>query len=324
MRSIKYSLIALGFIYGANSYAEAQVVDATPIDPQQIQAQAPVLSLDQRVARLEQQLQNRQQLDLAGQISSMQQAVQDLRGQIDILSHQQKQLEQRLNDYYQDLNKRIDVSKNTKPRIPAVMPVPMQEKPIAKLKPVAKAPKVVASAPQPEAASTPEDDSTDNFPIASADNTALNASASQPITQPSADTQIDTVTSEVQEQNAYQTAYNSLKNRNYAQAITAMESYLQQYPNGKYAASAHYWLGELYMVQGQIDKAASQFSTIITRYPRDSKAADATLKLGMVYYNKGQYTEAKQSFEQVKAKYPGTAAARLADARLQEMSRNSK
>jgi len=318
VKSIKYFLITLGLAYGMHSYAEAQVVDATPLDPQQIQSQAPILSLDQRVARLEQQLDNRQQLDLTGQMSNLQQAIQDLRGQVDVLTHQQKQLEQRLNDFYQDLSKRVDETK-TKPH--AVI-APIVAKPSVKTKlevKTRKASSVTPAAAEPLA----NDDSADNFPLAATDDAALNAANTQVVSQPVVAV-TNTTTDAVQEQNAYQTAYNALKNRNYAQSIPAMESYLQQYPNGKYAASAHYWLGELYMVQGQTDKAASQFSTIITNYPNDSKVADATLKLGIVYYNKGQFSEAKQTFAQVKAKFSGTAAARLADARLQEMARNGK
>ncbi len=320
MKSIKCSLIALGLAYSAYSYAEAQVVDARPIDPQEIRNQTPLLSLEQRVARLEQQLDNRQQFDLTGQISSLQQAMQDLRGQVDVLSHQQKQLEQRLNDFYQDLSKRVD---ETKPRV-AVTPV--LAKPTVKAKPEVKSRKassVISPSSESHLMEAADNNAADNFPLAAIDSTALSASDTQGLNQPLVAAS-NTTTDAVQEQNAYQTAYNALKNRNYAQSIPAMESYLQQYPNGKYAASAHYWLGELYMVQGQPDKAASQFNIIMASYPKDTKVADANLKLGIIYYNKGQFPEAKQTFTQVKAKYSGTAAARLADARLQEMARNGK
>ena len=312
VKSIKCSLIALGLAYSAYSYAEAQVVDARPIDLQEIRNQAPLLSLEQRVARLEQQLDNRQQFDLTGQITSLQQAMQDLRGQVDVLGHQQKQLEQRLNDFYQDLSKRVDETK-TRPRV-AVAPV--IAKPTVKAKPEVKSMKTSSVIPPSSESHLTE--AADNFPLAAIDSTALSASHTQELSQPLVAAS-NTTTDAVQEQNAYQTAYNALKNRNYAQAIAAMESYLQQYPNGKYAASAHYWLGELYMVQGQPDKAASQFNIIMASYPKDAKVADANLKLGIIYYNKGQFSEAKQTFTQVKAKYSGTAAARLAETRLKEM-----
>jgi len=315
MKFIKKITLTLGILYTLNGFAEAQVVDATPIDPEQIQNQAPVLSVEQRVSKLEAQLQNRQQLDLSGQIMSLQQAVQDLRGQVDLLTHQHQQLEQRLSEFYQDLNKRVEANKQA----PRIVASTLPERPVVKPKPVVKPPR---PAPKP-VVEQPSDDNTDNFPMAAADNTALEVSDQQAISQPVPEAAATTTTI-VQEQNAYQTAYNAIKSRNYAQAIPGMEKYLQQYPNGKYAANAHYWLGELYMVQGQSDKAASQFNTIISNYPSFEKIGDATLKLGIVYYNKGQYALAKQTFTQIKAKYAETTAARLADARLQEMARNGK
>lgn len=316
MKPMKFCLIALS-LYATVSYADAQVVDATPIDPQQIQRQNPVLSTEQRLARLEQQLQNNQQFDINNQIASLQQAIQELRGQLDVQNHQLKQLEQRLNDFYQDLNKRIEDNKvKTRTTIAAAPIIPNAP---AKPKPVAKPKK--AQPVSVETTPAADDNATDNFPLAASDSAATTAGVAPAASQPAVDTDTN---NPVQEQNAYQTAYNSLKNRNYAQATQAMEKYLQQYPTGKYAANAHYWLGELYMVQGQQDKAASQFNTIITRYPDDGKIADAILKLGIVYYNKGQYVQAKSTFEQVKAKYPGSAAARLANARLQEMAQSGK
>ncbi len=270
MKLIRPTFMILSFGYIGYCHAAAQVVDATPIEPQYIQSQAPILSVEQRLSRLEQQLQNRQQLDLIGQINGLQQALQELRGQVDELSHKQTQLESRLNTIYQTSNRNLD-----KPR-------PTMH--AATLKPTAQ--------------------------IHQASNSlAAPAAAKQQLANASA----------LQEQNAYQVGYNHLKNRSYPQAITAMESYLQQFPAGKYAASAHYWLGELYLVQKQLDKAAAQFNTVVSHYPHDSKVADATLKLGMVHYSMGQYPQARTLFLQVNKQHPGTAAARLAEAKLQDM-----
>jgi tol-pal system protein YbgF len=296
VKSISHILVCLGIGYASYCHAQAQVVDATPIDPQLIQSQAPVLSLEQRVTRIEQQLQNRQQLDLSGQISGLQQALQELRGQIDMLDHRQKELDQRLNNFYGDLNRRLDAYKTQAIVLATASPT-------SSAKVGVKHKHAVQAAVQPAG-----EPATDNFPLANAD---------EHVNMPAA--QIEPA-SPLQEQNAYQTGYNALKNRSYPQAITSMESYLQQYPNGKYAASAHYWLGELYLVQKQLDKAAVQFNTVITQYPSDSKIADAKLKLGMVYYSKGQYPQAKTLLLEVKKQYPGSAAARLAEARLQGMA----
>ena len=47
---------------------------------------------------------------------------------------------------------------------------------------------------------------------------------------------------------AYRAAYALVQGRQFDQAIPAFKQFLQRYPDGQYAANAHYWLGELYLV----------------------------------------------------------------------------
>ena len=50
------------------------------------------------------------------------------------------------------------------------------------------------------------------------------------------------------EAEAYRAAYALVQGRQFEQAIPAFKQFLQRYPDGQYAANAHYWLGELYLV----------------------------------------------------------------------------
>ncbi len=117
----------------------------------------------------------------------------------------------------------------------------------------------------------------------------------------------------------YTKAYNLIKQKQYAKATKLMTRFLQQYPNSSYIPNATYWLGELYMSQGDIDQAIQQFSTVVQRYPVSTKAPGAQLKLGFAYYDKGQWAKARQTLKIVKKNYPGTSVARLATARLNDM-----
>jgi TolA-binding protein len=64
---------------------------------------------------------------------------------------------------------------------------------------------------------------------------------------------------------------------------------LQNYPDGKYAANAHYWLGELYLVLNPQDLEASRqsFMLLLSQYPDNPKVPAALFKLGKVQYLKG-------------------------------------
>lgn len=120
---------------------------------------------------------------------------------------------------------------------------------------------------------------------------------------------------------AYNLAYNLVRAKQYAQAITAMESFISAYPKSQYAPNAHYWLGELYLSQTQYDKAIAQFETIIKNYPDSNKVAGAHLKLGFAFYDKSQWTDARRELELVKNDFPDTTAWQVAKARLGDMDR---
>ena len=114
--------------------------------------------------------------------------------------------------------------------------------------------------------------------------------------------------SELQE---YQNAFKLLRDKNYTNAVTAMQGYLKDYPDGKYAVNAHYWLGEMYYLQSQLPKATNEFQTVIDHYPNSAKVPDAMLKLAMIYSAKGDYKDSHQMFQEIKTRYPNSAAARL-------------
>lgn len=120
---------------------------------------------------------------------------------------------------------------------------------------------------------------------------------------------------------AYNLAYSLVRAKQYAQAITAMESFVSAYPKSQYLANAHYWLGELYLSQTQYDKAILQFETIIKDFPDSNKVAGAHLKLGFAFYDKSKWAESRRELELVKSQYPDTTAWQVAKARLNDMDR---
>lgn len=129
------------------------------------------------------------------------------------------------------------------------------------------------------------------------------------------------------EKNAYEVAYSLVRNKKYDDAITAFQNYLVQYPHGERSPSAHYWLGEVYMVQWQqdkskpvlLDKASQAFLTITTQFPTHNKVPDALLKLGLIENEKGNLDAARRYLMDAKSNHPGTAAARIAETRLQQL-----
>ena len=129
------------------------------------------------------------------------------------------------------------------------------------------------------------------------------------------------VTSETnsKEVEAYQKGYDAVKVKDFERAKSAFLNYLQEYSKGIYIANAHYWLGEIYLNQGALAKASTEFNQVLVN-PKSSKYPEALLKIGFIYSQQNNWPQARQQFNAVKQKFPGTTAALLADERLQEMT----
>jgi tol-pal system protein YbgF len=119
---------------------------------------------------------------------------------------------------------------------------------------------------------------------------------------------------------AYQAALQTLRSGNYEEAVKALTSFPQQYPQSSYLPNAYYWQGEANYVLRQFDEAIKNFQKVITSYPGSSKVADATLKLGFSQYEKGAVEQAKATLNSVMTEFPNTSAARLAKVRLERMN----
>lgn len=114
------------------------------------------------------------------------------------------------------------------------------------------------------------------------------------------------------EKAAYEQALRTLNGGRTADGIAQFQSLLQQYPQGRYAANAHYWIGEGYYSQGKLQDALQQFQTVDQSFPRHHKTADALLKAGMTMSRLGDAQGAKQQYQKVIDRFPNSQAARRA------------
>lgn len=125
------------------------------------------------------------------------------------------------------------------------------------------------------------------------------------------------------ESQAYRVAFESLKSKQYDQAIDAFQKYLVRYPAGHYVVNSNYWLGEIYYLQGKSMDAKKAFTSVVKNYPNSQKMPDAMLKLAIIEIEAGNKAQGQQLLEQVQQRYPGTTAARLAALRYQELKLSS-
>ncbi|MFL0796935.1 MAG: tol-pal system protein YbgF [Cellvibrionaceae bacterium] len=101
------------------------------------------------------------------------------------------------------------------------------------------------------------------------------------------------------ERSSYKAAFSLLSKRQFDQARDDMKLHLEKYPEGSYAANAHYWLGEIFLLQQKYEDSRQWFIQLLEKFPQHRKVPDAKFKLGKVYHMMGDAAKAKQLLKEV-------------------------
>jgi tol-pal system protein YbgF len=248
-------------------------------------AQDSRLSLADRVTRLEQQTQNRDQsgTGMVNQMQQVQAQVQQLQGQIEELQHQLQELQDKSKAQYSDLDARTQrLEGGSAGAAAAGQPSPQATPAVAAPMPAAAA----GASTAPAAAGSAPDNAT-------ADPAAA--------------------------QSAYDTAFKAIRSGDYAQASRQFRDFIQQYPNHPLVPNAWYWLGESYYVTTNYQVALEAFQHLGSQFPQSDKTSEALLKVGYCQYELKQMDASKATLRQVISKYPGSKVASLAQERLQRI-----
>lgn len=224
------------------------------------------------------------QASLLNKVQGLQQEVQELRGQLEVQTHELKLLKEQQLSFYKDLDARIASGRtSTTTTVP-----PNHAKPTISLE----TPSKPVAAPNPitiPVKSTPQ---------------AVNTNKH---------------TNPAEEQIRYLAAYELVKNKQYVQAINAMQGFVTEFPQSGYTVNAQYWLGELYLVKKDYPKSIQHFESVLQQYPSSGKAAASLLKIGYALAESGQVGAAKARLSQVIKNYPDTNTAHLAAAKLETL-----
>ncbi|MEM1231127.1 MAG: tol-pal system protein YbgF [Pseudomonadota bacterium] len=121
------------------------------------------------------------------------------------------------------------------------------------------------------------------------------------------------------EQADYEAALKLLRERRYDESLLSFNRLLSDYPGGQYAGNALYWLGELYLVKNESERAREQFVQVIDLYSDHPKVPDALYKLGVTYHRLGDKDLALDFLNRVRGRFPTHNAAKLAADYAREM-----
>ncbi len=243
--------------------------------------------LEARIVQLERKLDSRGLVDLLDQMQAIQRDVQQLRGSIEVQSHNLESLQKRQRDLYLDIDRRlVQIERGGAAATPDAGGMPAAGLPGA-----------------PEMAAPAVPGATAGQPAAAAPAVALNPAG---------------------ERKDYDAALEVLKEGRYSEAASKFEAFLKQYPSSSYADNAQYWLGEVFYVTREFQRALSEFDKVLKDYPNSSKVPDARLKIGYIRYELKDWAGARDMLSRVVQGHPGTTTARLAQERLDRMQREGK
>ncbi|MBT3012474.1 MAG: tol-pal system protein YbgF [Candidatus Thiodiazotropha sp. (ex Lucina pensylvanica)] len=247
------------------------------------------LTMEQRLQRIERILQNQSLADLVLQVQQLRQEVRQLRGDLEEQKYNMDGMSRRQRDLYVDIDQRLS-------RIQSGG----------------------AMSPTPQPVTTPV-----TPPPASGAVGQTTAVSPEPPPEAPANTAIGSVTppDPKKESEAYQAAFNLLKQGRYGESITAFSSFLRDYPGGEYEDNAQYWLAEASYVNRDFDTALGEFTKIMENYPDSPKVPGAMLKIGYIQYEKKNWTGTRNILKQLMDNFPATTESRLAQKRLQRLTK---
>lgn len=121
------------------------------------------------------------------------------------------------------------------------------------------------------------------------------------------------------EQRQYDSAFQALKKGDYERAIKGFGEFVARHPQSPLAGHAQYWIGEANYVLHKPSIALDEFNKVVQRYPQSQKVPDALLKIGFVQQELGAHDKARKAYDDVIRRYPESAAAKLAEKRLEKL-----
>ena len=239
-------------------------------------------SVEERLKRLERLVNSKGLVDVIVRVESLQSELQNLVGEIELQKHILDEIKKRQRDLYLDIDRRIlQIERGS--------------------------------------------GSNSASKVSSKTMESFEAVKSTPVinNEPAEETVTLAVPGEVKnkegEQVAYQKAFDLLRALRYAKATQAFRQFLSDYPDGRYAHIAQYWLAETSYHTRKYDVAVEDYQTLINQYPKSPKRADALLKIGYSQFELKSFAQAKSVLNKLIQSYPGTTEAGQAENLLQKI-----
>ena len=243
--------------------------DLTPV----VDAQASTFPVDDAIDRPVMSAEAKRASDRFDIMQDLREEVRMLRGMVEELSYELQQVKQRQLDDYLDIDRRLGILNGVLPADNVVPDSSLEQS---------------LNSPSVEESSSAEIQESSGF----VDADILNLDDD-----------------ELAVKQDYEAASNKLlKDRDIEAATISLNAHLEKFPNSPFTANAHYWLGEIYLLQGETELARQAFTTITEEHKNHPKVMDSRFKLGKIYFQLGEIGRAKSLLEAAAKSSGGVAS----------------
>jgi len=223
-------------------------------------------------------------------LNDMEQSLRDLRGQVETLTYQVRQLTEQLDIARKESNYRLGALEGGAPA--AAIPGPAAN--------AFATPNTARPAPKPLGPAGGPAPLTTGLSAGS----QSQAPKSGTLGSVSADALPAGPAGGLSPHQQYDGAMELLSRAQYAEAQGAFRGFVAANPADELAGPAQYWVGDIAFTQKDYQGAAKAFADVLKRYSKTARAPDAMLKLGLSLLELNQKKEGCTTLGAIKSKYP--------------------
>ena len=116
----------------------------------------------------------------------------------------------------------------------------------------------------------------------------------------------------------FQTAFDNIRNKNWDDAKNLFIKFIENNPENQLSGSAHYWLGELYILEKKYRDAAVVLAEGYQKFPKSIKSSDILFKLSESLYLADKKIESCKTLEKLILDFPNNKFAKNAKEKIQK------
>jgi len=123
---------------------------------------------------------------------------------------------------------------------------------------------------------------------------------------------------DVSDQDAYNEAFQLIRERKFEDALVAMESFIEAYPDSELILDARFWRGQVFDVLGRDEEAIEAFKSLTLVAPDYRRILQVKVKLGKLLIKKQDVMNGRKILQEVITQAPESVEAGLASRELEK------